>query len=110
MAFVDSNQESPYVATNQSAPVSSGGAGIAGTATKPSANTPGVNVPAQPSAQLSAYLNANAPQAQGMAQQIARSAMPPAKYYQRSIPILVSSQTSRPMQRLIKRLQILHLL
>ena len=71
MAFVDSNQETPYVATNQSAPVSSGGAGIAGTATKPSANTPGVNVPAQPSAQLSAYLNANAPQAQGMAQQIA---------------------------------------
>lgn len=66
MAFVNENEENPNAPgnqgqTNQNAPVSSGGAGVGG-ATKPQ-NTPGVNVPAQPSAQLSAYLAANQPQA-----------------------------------------------
>ncbi len=53
-------------------PQSTGGAGVAGTA-KPAANTAGQNVPAQPSAQLSAYLNANQPQAAAMGQTVAQT-------------------------------------
>jgi hypothetical protein len=53
----------------QAAPIAAGGAGIGGS-TK-AANTPGQNVPAQPSAQLSAYLGANQPQAAALSQNIA---------------------------------------
>ena len=76
MAFVDpdaTTAQVPATQAAQNAPVSSGGAGAAGTATKPAANTPGVNVPQQPSAALSAYLNANQPQATALAGQIAGS-------------------------------------
>lgn len=48
-----------------------GGAGAAGATGGKAAATPGVNVPAQPSAQLSAYLSANAPQTTQFAQGIA---------------------------------------
>ena len=72
MAFIV-DQNAPQQGTNQagiqSAPVSSGGAGVGGP-TKAAA-TPGVNVPAQPSAQLSAYLQANQPQSSNLAGQIA---------------------------------------
>jgi hypothetical protein len=74
MAFVDPNQPEASAGQNpaaaQQAPVSAGGAGVAG-GTKAAASTPGVNVPAQPSAQLSAYLSANQPQAQAFAQNVA---------------------------------------
>ena len=72
MAYVDPNAESPQVpaTTAQQAPISAGGAGAAGV-TKTSAAAPGQNVPAQPSAQLSAYLGANQPQATQFAGQIA---------------------------------------
>ena len=73
MAFIV-DQNAPQQGVNQvgvqSAPVSSGGAGVAGGPTKAAA-TPGVNVPAQPSAQLSAYLQANQPQSSNLAGQIA---------------------------------------
>lgn len=67
MAFVDENPNQPGVPApqNQQEPVSSGGAGMGGAGR--AANTPGQNVPAQPSAQLSAYLNANEPQAEAFA-------------------------------------------
>ncbi len=73
MAFVDPNQ--PQVPAlnaqqQQQAPVAAGGAGVSG-AGKPAASTPGVNVPAQPSAQLSSYLSANKPQAEAFAGQVA---------------------------------------
>jgi len=64
-AAPDPNQILPGPASPQpsQAPVAAGGAGAAGAATKQSAATPGVNIPAQPSAQLSAYLGANQQQA-----------------------------------------------
>lgn len=76
MAFVNPNEENPNAPENQQhgnqqGPVSSGGAGVGG-ATKQAA-TPGVNVPAQPSAQLSAYLAANAPQAAEFGQKVAQT-------------------------------------
>jgi hypothetical protein len=77
MAYVDSNELTPSLPQigqpNQLAPVSSGGTGLGG-ATKQSASTPGQNIPAQPSAQLSAYLNANQPQATQFAGNIATQA------------------------------------
>lgn len=77
MAFVDPNEQNPngpQAAQQQSqqAPVAAGGAGVGG-ASKPSAATPGVNVPAQPSAQLSAYLSANQPQATAFGQNVAQT-------------------------------------
>ena len=67
-------------ATNPNMPVvsptpSTGGAGGAGASggAKGTANVPGVNTPAQPSASLAAYLQANAPQATTLANQIAPS-------------------------------------
>jgi hypothetical protein len=58
--------------SSNQAPTSTGGAGAAGeTKTKASPSTPGQNIPAQPSAQLQSYLNANQPQAQQMAQNVA---------------------------------------
>ncbi len=75
MAFIvdpnDPNAPNNQNPADQQAPISSGGAGIGG-ATKPG-NTPGVNVPAQPSAQLSAYLKANQPQAEAFGQNIAQT-------------------------------------
>ena len=72
MAFVDPNGVIPVAPTPVSgqAPISSGGAGVGGS-TKPAAGTPGVNVPAQPSAQLSAYLNANQPQSTAFGSNVA---------------------------------------
>lgn len=72
MAFVSPNEETPGPQAGQAAqqaPVASGGAGIGGS-TKAAA-TPGVNVPAQPSAQLSAYLAANQPQSAAFGQNVA---------------------------------------
>ena len=63
MAYV--NQD---IQANPAAPISAGGAGVAST-TK--ANKPGQNVPAQPSAQLSAYLQANQPQSEQFAGNVA---------------------------------------
>lgn len=73
MAIVDPNQVIPgqnIQPGQQPGPVSSGGAGVGGGQAK---STPGVNVPAQPSAQLSAYLSANQPQANQMAGQVANT-------------------------------------
>lgn len=73
MAFVqpEENEVTPApVNPAQNAPVSSGGAGVGG-ATKQAASAPGQNVPAQPSAQLSAYLSANQPQAAAFGQNVA---------------------------------------
>ncbi len=76
MAFVDPLQSqvpapnAQQQQANLQAPVAAGGAGVSG-AGKPSPSTPGVNVPAQPSAQLSSYLAANQPQAEAFAGQIA---------------------------------------
>ena len=56
----------------QNAPVAAGGSGVAGTS-KASAATAGQNVPAQPSAQLSAYLGANQPQTQALAGNVAQT-------------------------------------
>ena len=53
------------------APVSAGGQGVVGKSNTPA--TPGQNVPAQPSAQLSAYLGANQPQATALGQNIAQN-------------------------------------
>jgi len=68
----EKTQQTPATVA-MTAPTSTGGAGTAGAAkaTTKAANTPGVNAPAQPSAQLSAYLNANQPQAGAMAGNIA---------------------------------------
>ena len=73
MAIVDPEEQNPAAAAPVpgSQPVAAGGAGDAGAASKPAARTPGVNVPQQPSSQLSAYLNANAPQATQFAGQVA---------------------------------------
>ena len=73
MATVDPNQQSAAGAqpVAQTAPVAAGGAGVAGGATKQAAATAGVNVPQQKSAQLSAYLNANAPQATALGANVA---------------------------------------
>jgi hypothetical protein len=67
---IDPNQITPAVqpASQTSAPVAAGGAGVAGTKAPA---TPGQNVPQQPSAQLSAYLGANQPQTNQFAGQIA---------------------------------------
>lgn len=80
MAFVDENAENPNVAQPAGAaaaqgqqPVAAGGAGVGGTGGNKAASTPGINVPAQPSAQLSAYLNANQPQAAQFAGQVANT-------------------------------------
>ena len=72
MAFVVTPDEKAPQAQGAQAiasPTSTGGAGTAGAAkaTTKAANTPGVNSPAQPPAQLSAYLNANQQQAMTMA-------------------------------------------
>lgn len=74
MAFVDPTQQEtpgPAVPAAQQAPVAAGGQGVGG-ATKAAA-TPGQNLPAQPSAQLSAYLNANQPQAAALGQNVAQT-------------------------------------
>jgi hypothetical protein len=73
VAYVDPNaQETPAPSTAApQAPVAAGGAGVGG-ATK-AASTPGQNVPAQPSAQLSAYLNANQPQSAALASNVAQT-------------------------------------
>lgn len=76
MAFAapDQSQVVPGQPNNQqaqNAPIAAGGAGIGGSSKAP--NTPGQNVPAQPSAQLSAYLSANQPQAAAMAGNIANT-------------------------------------
>ncbi len=73
MAFVNPNEVvpgQPAPAAGQ-APVAAGGAGVGGSAK--AAATPGQNLPAQPSAQLSAYLGANQPQAKDMAGNVATS-------------------------------------
>ncbi len=77
MAFlIDQNPKGPEPVTgptqNQQAPIAAGGAGVGGSA-KPSGQTPGQNVPAQPSAQLSAYLGANQPQAAAFGQNVAQT-------------------------------------
>jgi hypothetical protein len=72
MAFVTPTEETPAAqgqAASQQAPIAAGGQGIGGS-TKAAA-APGVNVPAQPSAQLSAYLSANQPQAAAFGQNLA---------------------------------------
>lgn len=76
MAFVPPSQDEAQRPTGaqvnqipQQTPISAGGAGVSG-ASK-AANTPGQNVPAQPSAQLQSYLNANQPQAVQFAGQVA---------------------------------------
>ena len=74
MAYVDPNQEVPGPAVNQNtqqAPIAAGGAGVGGSTKAPS--TPGQNLPAQPSAQLSAYLSANEPQSTAFAGNIAQT-------------------------------------
>jgi hypothetical protein len=74
MAYVQQDQIIPGAnPQGLNAPVAAGGAGAAAKSTKPAASTPGVNVPAQPSAQLSAYLSANQPQASNLAGNIATS-------------------------------------
>lgn len=74
MAFVDPSQVVPAQPGQQQgqAPIAAGGAGIGG-ATKQAASAPGVNVPAQPSAQLSSYLAANQPQTTAFAGNIANT-------------------------------------
>lgn len=74
MAYVNPNQAVPGVqaGTPGKVPISSGGAGMVGAPSK-SAAKPGQNIPAQPSAQLSAYLSANAPQAEAFGQNIANT-------------------------------------
>jgi hypothetical protein len=73
MAFAapDQNQQVQPAANpaSQQAPIAAGGTGVSGS-TKAAA-TPGQNVPAQPSAQLSAYLAANQPQATAFAGNVA---------------------------------------
>ncbi len=76
---------------NQQAPISSGGAGMGGAA-KPQ-NTPGVNVPAQPSAQLSSYLAANQPQATEFGQGIANTVGQQVNAAGQSIPQAVNTYT-----------------
>lgn len=72
MAFVDpADQATPGPGVQQSgSPVAAGGAGIAGSS-KASPSSPGQNVPAMPSSQLSSYLNANQPQAAALGQNVA---------------------------------------
>lgn len=73
MAFVNPASATPATPEEKNqAPIAAGGAGVGGSA-KASAATPGQNVPAQPSAQLSAYLSANQPQAQAFAGNIANT-------------------------------------
>lgn len=73
MAYVNQNQAAPgpdiEAKKNLQAPISAGGAGIGGSTKAPA--TPGQNVPAQPSAQLSAYLAANQPQSAAFAENVA---------------------------------------
>lgn len=72
MAYVNSTQIAPgpnIKTEEQQAPIAAGGAGIGGSTKSPA--TPGQNVPAQPSAQLSAYLAANQPQSAALAQNVA---------------------------------------
>ena len=72
MAFAapDPNEETPGQGVPQAGqPVSAGGAGLGGSSK--AAATPGQNVPAQPSAQLSSYLGANQPQAAALGQNVA---------------------------------------
>ena len=74
MAFAspDPNEETPGQGVPQAGqPVSAGGAGLGGSSK--AAATPGQNVPAQPSAQLSSYLGANQPQAAALGQNVATS-------------------------------------
>ena len=73
MAYAQPNDIQPAQPAQQQGPINAGGAlgaGIGG-ATKTAANTPGQNTPAQPSAQLSAYINANQPQTQALAGTVA---------------------------------------
>jgi hypothetical protein len=69
----DPNAQTPGQLAPQpgQAPISSGGAGVGGSSK--AAATPGQNVPAQPSAQLSAYLGANQPQAAALGQNVAQT-------------------------------------
>ncbi len=94
MAFLIEDQENPNAPQNnpeQNAPVASGGAGVGG-ASKP-ASTPGVNVPAQPSAQLSAYLKANAPQAAAFGQDVAQTVGGQVNAAGQAIPQAVNTYT-----------------
>lgn len=94
MAFVDNDPNSPAVAQQgQSAPVTAGGAGMAGV--QKAANTPGVNVPAQPSAQLKDYLAANQSQATNFAGQIASDVGGKVQSTAQAIPQAVNTYTGQ---------------
>ena len=69
MAYVSQSEQDQIIPAPVTASPTTGGQGVAG-ASK-AANTPGQNQPQQPSAQLSAYLNANQPQAAGLASTVA---------------------------------------
>lgn len=74
MAYVNPNEiipGQPQQQVSNAAPITAGGAGLGGATKSPT--TPGQNVPAQPSAQLSAYLTANQPQTAAFGQNIANT-------------------------------------
>jgi hypothetical protein len=69
MAYVSQSEQDQIIPAPVTASPTTGGQGVAGSSK--AANTPGQNQPQQPSAQLSAYLNANQPQAAGLASTVA---------------------------------------
>lgn len=71
MAYVNPEDRVPAPPPPGQGSVPSGGQGVGGS-TK-AASTPGQNVPAQPSAQLSSYLAANQPQAAALGQNVAQA-------------------------------------
>lgn len=95
MAFIPPDEETPAQkgAVSQQAPIAAGGAGVGGS-TK-AASTPGQNLPAQPSAQLSAYLSANQPQAAQFGQDVAGQVSNQINAAGQAIPQAVNTYTGQ---------------